>query len=117
MKSVSVSFVPLVIMLFLTVTAMKPTEGFNCLVTKLSLLPCLPFLITNAQTPLTSCCIALSYLNSSVRTISDLGAACECLVEAAASIPNLHKDKVVELSKLCNIHVAFPITTNINCGM
>jgi len=65
----------------------------------------------------TACCIALSYLKSSVQTEPEFRAACECLVEGAASIPNLYKDKAIELPKLCNIYVGFPITKDINCGM
>lgn len=117
MKSVSISFLLLAILLLLTVIVMKLVEGFSCLATKLSLSSCLPFLTTNVDTTSTTCCNAFSHLKALAQTKPEFCAACDCLVRGATSIPNLDKDKAVKLPKRCNIDVGFPITKDFNYSM
>ncbi|ESW13468.1 hypothetical protein PHAVU_008G199000 [Phaseolus vulgaris] len=83
MKSVSASVFPLAIVLVLTVAAMKPVNGFNCLEAKLSLLSCLPFLSNNTDKPPTACCDAVVDVKASAPTKPELRTACECLMKAA----------------------------------
>ncbi|XP_027941356.1 non-specific lipid-transfer protein A-like [Vigna unguiculata] len=114
MKRVSTSVFGLAIMLLMTVAAMKPVNGFSCVQAKLSLLTCLPFLTTNQQSPSSACCNGVSVVRASARTKPELREACECLKATANKTPNLNKDKVVQLPKLCNVDVGFPISKDID---
>ncbi|QCE01609.1 hypothetical protein DEO72_LG7g2908 [Vigna unguiculata] len=116
MKRVSTSVFCLAIVLLLTVAAMKPVNGFSCVQAKLSLLTCLPFLTTNQESPSSTCCNAVSNVRASAPTKPELREACECLKATANEIPNLNKDKVAQLPKLCNVDVGFPISTDIDCS-
>ncbi|QCE01870.1 hypothetical protein DEO72_LG7g3170 [Vigna unguiculata] len=116
MKRVSTSVFCLAIVLLLTVAAMKPVNGFSCVQAKLSLLTCLPFLTTNQESLSSACCNAVRNVRASAPTKSELREACDCLKSTANETPNLNKDKVVQLPKLCNVDVGFPISKDIDCS-
>ncbi|KAL9315999.1 hypothetical protein ACSQ67_017001 [Phaseolus vulgaris] len=117
MKSVCACVVPLAVVLVLTVAAMKPVNGFNCPEAKRSLLPCVPFLTTNADKPSPGCCHAVVDVKASAPTKPELRAACDCVVEGARGIPNLDKDKAIQLPIICIIDLGFPITKDFHCTM
>jgi len=112
----SVSLLSLAVVLVLTVAAIDPVKGFDCVKAKLSLAPCLSFITTNVKSPSTACCSALSGLKASTPTKPEIRDACDCFVAAAKSFPNLDKDKALELPKLCNVNFGFPITNDIDCS-
>jgi len=112
MKSVSGSFVPLAILLLLTVAATKPVKGFDCeMAKKVFLAPCIPFITTDVKTPPTACCNAVSNLKASRSLKPECRAVCDCLV----GIPNLKKDKVIELPKLCNVDIGYTFPKDLDC--
>jgi len=115
MKRVSASVFCLTVVLLLIVGAMKPVNGFSCLKAKLSLITCLPFLTLNENSPSTACCNAVSNVKVSAPTKPELREACECLKASSDEIPNLDKDKAIQLPKLCKVNVGFPISKDINC--
>ncbi|QCE01608.1 hypothetical protein DEO72_LG7g2907 [Vigna unguiculata] len=116
MKRVSTSVFGLVIVLLLTVAAMKPVNGFSCVRAKLSLLSCLPFLTTNQESPSSACCNGVRNVRASAPTKPELREACKCLKATVNETLNLNKDKAVQLPKLCNVDVGFPISKDIDCN-
>ncbi|XP_047178517.1 non-specific lipid-transfer protein A-like [Vigna umbellata] len=116
MKRVSTSVFGLGVLLILTVAAMKPVNGFSCVEAKLSLLACLPFLTSSQDSPSTACCNAVSNVRASAPTKPELREACLCLTAAVGEVPNLDKDRAVQLPKLCNVDVGFPLTKDIDCN-
>ncbi|KAG2390958.1 uncharacterized protein HKW66_Vig0132810 [Vigna angularis] len=116
MKRVSTSVFGLGVLLLLTVAAMKPVNGFNCLITQVSLVQCLPFLGNTEDIPSTSCCDAVSTVKASTLTKPELREACQCLKATIAQFPKLNKDRVIQLPKLCKVDVGFPLTKDIDCN-
>ncbi|KOM46614.1 hypothetical protein LR48_Vigan07g031800 [Vigna angularis] len=116
MKRASTSVFGLGILLLLTVAAMKPVNGFSCLVAKVSLLQCLSFLNSIADIPSTSCCNAVSNVRASAPTKPELREACLCLTAAVAQFSKLEKDRAIQLPKLCKVDVGFPLTKDIDCN-
>jgi len=115
MKSVCGSFVPLAIVLVLAVAGTKEVKGFDCEKAKASLGECIAFLTTNVNSPSPACCKAVSDLKASAPSKPECHAACDCLVGAAKGLPNLNKDKVLQLPKLCNVDIGFPIPKDFDC--
>jgi len=101
-------FVSLAIVLLLTVAATKPVKGFDCEKAKVSLGQCVPFFTTNVNSPSIGCCKAMSDLKASTPQ-PECHATCDYLVGAAKGLSNLNIDKVVQLPKLCNVDIGFPI--------
>ncbi|WVY92231.1 hypothetical protein V8G54_037745 [Vigna mungo] len=116
MKRVSTSVFGLGVLLLLTVAAMKPVNGFSCLLAKVSLLQCLTFLISNQDIPSTSCCNAVSNVRASALTTPELREACQCLTAAVDEFPRLNEDRAIQLSELCKVDVGFPLTKDIDCN-
>ncbi|XP_022637414.1 non-specific lipid-transfer protein A-like [Vigna radiata var. radiata] len=116
MKRVSSSVFGLGVLLLLTVAAMKPVNGFNCSVAKLSLIECFPFLERNQDIPSTSCCNVVSNVRASAPTKPELREACQCFTEGIVDFPKLDKDRAIQLPKLCNVDIGFPLTKDIDCN-
>ncbi|QCE01605.1 hypothetical protein DEO72_LG7g2904 [Vigna unguiculata] len=116
MKKVSTSIFSLAIVLLVIVAAMKPVNGFSCVQAKLQLLTCLSFLTTNQKSPSSACCNGVRNVRASAPTKPELREACVCLKSTANETLNLNKNKAVQLPKLCNVDIGFPISKDIDCN-
>ncbi|XP_014502935.1 non-specific lipid-transfer protein A-like [Vigna radiata var. radiata] len=104
------------IVLLLTVAAMKLVNGFSCLEAQVSMLQCLPFFLNAENSPSTSCCDAVRNVRASAPTKPELREACQCLKADIAQFPKLFDDKVIQLPKLCKVDFGFPLTKDIDCN-
>ena len=100
-KSVVVAFMAL---LAIELQMVKAATGFDCQAAKLSLVPCIGYLLGGVG-PLNVCCGGVRSLKDSTPTPADRRAACECLKPAASQYPGIKSDRAAALPKRCDVQL------------
>ncbi|CAJ1971285.1 unnamed protein product [Sphenostylis stenocarpa] len=94
---------------------MEASRGYNCDKARRSVLPCLSFVMDNADAPSTQCCKGVKEVKASAPSKPELRAACLCIKEALFYNLNLNYRKVKALPGLCKVDLGFPVSINVNC--
>lgn len=111
MKTVFVSFFTLLIVFVFTVTATKPSKGLTCEQEITLAMACLDYVTKKTDSPSAACCNGMKSIVYSSTTKEEKQATCNCLREAGSHIPNIDKDRVNNLCKVCKI------TNDFDCQM
>ncbi|XP_058734673.1 non-specific lipid-transfer protein A-like [Vicia villosa] len=106
----------ILMLLVLLLLTMEQVHGFDCEQAKTSVHSCTSFLVGDDAEPSTTCCDGIKLIKSSVTTVDERRAACECIKNWASNIPNIKEDLAISLPKRCGVDIGFPITPNMNCN-
>ncbi|BAT80827.1 uncharacterized protein HKW66_Vig0132920 [Vigna angularis] len=99
-KMVFVSFFTI---LFVLVIATEPSNGLTCEQEKSLLMPCLDFVTKKTVEPSSLCCKGLNQIIS--LPLEEMLSAGTCLKEAVSHIPNLDKDRIINLPEACKLNL------------
>ena len=112
MKGVVISV--LVVLAMVQFMAKPGQAAVSCQDVNEALAACIPYL-TSGGTPSTACCGGVGRLQKLAPTTEDKQAACNCVKDAAAHLPDIKEDAAASLPAKCNVQVSFPISKSTNC--
>ena len=113
MKGVVIS---VLVVLAMVQFMVKPGQAaVSCKEVSVSLAPCISYLTSGAGNPTTACCDGVGKLQKMAQTTADKQAACNCVKDAAAHLPDIKEDAAASLPAKCNVQVSFPISKSTNC--
>ncbi|KAE8665625.1 Non-specific lipid-transfer protein A [Hibiscus syriacus] len=113
MKGATISvFVMLVMFQFMV---KQGDATVSCDQVRSSLAKCVPFLTGAQAVPAAGCCSGVLKLRTIATITADKQAACNCVKDAAASMPSIKEDAAASLPAKCNVQFIFPISRNTDC--
>lgn len=80
-----------------------------------NLAPCINYVKSGGVVP-PGCCNGIRTLNAAAKTTADRQTTCNCLKQAAASIPGLNLNLVAGLPGKCGVNVPYKISPSTNCA-
>nr|ACU15215.1 unknown [Glycine max] len=126
MKKVFVTFVALLVVFVLTVTASesKPPvttnsapNDYNCSQVMNNLfVSCVDYLIGGDAVPSGVCCQSVNAVKASTQTQIQRVAACMCYYNVATKLPFLLEDRAGSLSTSCAVDLGFIMSANTDCA-
>lgn len=103
------------LVLCMLVTGPLSAQAITCGQVTGSLAPCIVYLRSGGPIPV-PCCNGVRSLNAAARTTPDRQTACNCLKQAAGSIPNLNPNNAVGLPGACGVSIPYKISISTDCS-
>ncbi|KAK8611564.1 hypothetical protein V6N13_131611 [Hibiscus sabdariffa] len=89
-------------------------DAISCQDALTTLMPCQPYLTTEAPTPTPPCCQAVSTISAAATTTLARRELCRCFEKAAPAL-GVIPDKAKLLPQKCGVSVPVPIDPKLNC--
>ncbi|KAK9920249.1 hypothetical protein M0R45_028807 [Rubus argutus] len=97
------------------VVAVPVAQAITCNQVTQSVAPCLGY-VRNGGAVSGACCNGIRNLNAQAKTTKDRQDTCNCLKNAAGSIPGLNPNLAAGLPGKCGVSVPYKISTSTNCA-
>ena len=97
------------------VVAVPVAQAITCGQVSQSVAPCFSYVKSGGAVP-AACCNGIRSLNSQAKTTKDRQDTCNCLKNAAGSIPGLNPSLAAGLPGKCGVSVPYKISTSTNCA-
>ncbi|XP_014497501.1 non-specific lipid-transfer protein 1-like [Vigna radiata var. radiata] len=110
----SVKVACIVVMCMAVMSASVMVQAITCNQVKVSLLPCLGYLMNGGEAaPL--CCSGVKIVLGAAGSSADKQTVCNCLKDAAGKY-NINEQYAQELPGVCKVNVPYKISRSTNCA-
>ncbi|XP_019186250.1 PREDICTED: non-specific lipid-transfer protein 1-like [Ipomoea nil] len=90
-------------------------QSMSCGTVVTDLYPCLDYVRNGGAVPM-NCCDGIRSLYRSAATTADRQTVCNCMKNAAGSVPGVRLDLAAALPQKCGVTLPYKITPSINCA-
>ncbi|XP_031102226.1 non-specific lipid-transfer protein 1-like [Ipomoea triloba] len=90
-------------------------QSISCSTVGTDLYPCLDYVENGGAVPM-DCCEGIRSLYKSAATTADRQMVCNCMKNAASSVPGLNLDLAAGLPQKCGVSIPYQISPSVNCA-